>query len=108
MPTAMPLQVSPTEKMPKATFSQPYITIYVYEKDYLIPKLCMTRTFNLSSTQLGYQLVILLYTYMVVYGWLKVAFGIFCQAKLAVASFALAKLAVSIFCLGKTCRGGIF
>ena len=28
---------------------------------------------------------------MVIYGWLKVAFGIFCLAKLAVASFACAK-----------------
>ena len=28
-------QVLPRQKMPMATFSQPYITMYVYEKDYL-------------------------------------------------------------------------
>ena len=32
-------QVLPWQKMPMATFSQSYITMYVYEKDYLIPKL---------------------------------------------------------------------
>ena len=35
------LQVFPRQKMPMATFSQPYITMYVHEKDYLIPKLCI-------------------------------------------------------------------
>ena len=34
-------EVLPRQKMPMATFSQPYITIHVYEKDYLIPKLCI-------------------------------------------------------------------
>ena len=34
-------QVLPRQKMPMAIFSQPYITMYVYEKDYLIPKLCI-------------------------------------------------------------------
>ena len=29
----MPPQVLPRQKMPKTTFSQPYITIHVYEKD---------------------------------------------------------------------------
>ena len=29
----MPPQVLPRQQMPKATFSQPYISIYVYEKD---------------------------------------------------------------------------
>ena len=29
----MPLQVWPRQQMPKAIFSQPYITIYVYEKN---------------------------------------------------------------------------
>ena len=33
------VHVLPRQKMPKATDIQPYITIYVYEKDYLIPKL---------------------------------------------------------------------
>ena len=32
-------------------------TIYVYKKDKLMPKLCMTRTINLSNTQFRYQLV---------------------------------------------------
>ena len=36
-----PLQVLPRQQMPKATFSQPYITIHVYEKDSLIPNLCI-------------------------------------------------------------------
>ena len=30
-------------------------TIYVYEKDSLMHKLCMTRTINLSNTQFRYQ-----------------------------------------------------
>ena len=29
----MPPQVLPRQKMPKTSFSQPYITIHVYEKD---------------------------------------------------------------------------
>ena len=33
--------VFPGQKMPTATFSKPYITIYVHEKDQLIPKLCI-------------------------------------------------------------------
>ena len=40
-------QVLPWQKMPNATFSQPYVTICAYEKDQLIPKLCMT--INLSK-----------------------------------------------------------
>ena len=38
-----------------------------------MPKLCMTRTVNLSNTQLRYQLVF--------FGCLKVAFGICCPGK---------------------------
>ena len=34
-------QVFPRQKMPMATFSQPYFIMYVYEKDYLIPKMCI-------------------------------------------------------------------
>ena len=34
-------QVLPRQKMPMATFGQPYITMYVYEKDYLTPTLCI-------------------------------------------------------------------
>ena len=56
-------QVLPRQQMPKATFSQPYITIYVYEKDQWIPKLCMTRTINLSNTQFRYQLVFFVHIY---------------------------------------------
>ena len=29
----MPLQVLPGQQMPKATFRQPYITIYAYKRD---------------------------------------------------------------------------
>ena len=43
----------------------------------------MTRTNNLSNTQFGYQLVLFIH----IYGWLKVAFGIFYLGKLAVGSF---------------------
>ena len=51
-----------------------------------IPKLCMTRTNNLSNTQFRYQLVLFIH----IYGWLKVAFGIFYLGKLAVGIFWLA------------------
>ena len=34
-------QVLPGQKIPMATFSRPYITMYVYEKGYLTPKLCI-------------------------------------------------------------------
>ena len=43
-----------------------------------MPKLCMIRIINLSNTQFRYQLVFFTHIYMVIYGWLKVAFGIFC------------------------------
>ena len=66
---------------------QPIIS--VYEKVSLIPKLSMKRTINLSNTQFRYQLVF----FIDIYGWLKVAFGIFC----------LGKTCGGIFCLGKTC-----
>ena len=68
--------------MPKATFSQQYITIYVYEKDQLIPKLCVTRTINLSNTQFRYQLVFFAH----IYGW-----HLLPRQNLLLASFALAK-----------------
>ena len=38
-------------------------TIYVYEKDYFMLKLCVTRTINLSNTQFRYQLVFFVHTY---------------------------------------------
>ena len=70
----------PGQRMPTATFSQPYITIYVYEKDQLMPKLCIRQINCPGQTQFRHQLVFFIH----IYGWLKVAFG--------------------IFCLGKTCR----
>ena len=50
----------------------------------------MARTINLSNMQFRYQLVFFIH----IYGWLKIAFGIFC----------LDKTCGGIFCLGKTCR----
>ena len=50
----------------------------------------MKRTTNLSNTQFRYQLVFFIH----IYGWLKVAFGIFC----------LGKTCGGIFCLGKKNR----
>ena len=41
----------------------PQPTTYVYEQDWLIPKLCMTRTNNLSNTQFGYQIVFFIHIY---------------------------------------------
>ena len=76
-------QVLPRQKMPMATFSQPYITMYVYEKDYLIPKLCIRQIICPCHTQFKYQLVLFIH----IYGWLKVAFGIFFLGKLAVGIF---------------------
>ena len=61
-------QVLPRQKMPKATFSQPYICT---EKDKLMPKLCMTRTINLSNTQFSYQLVFFIH----IYGYIWLAEG---------------------------------
>ena len=58
----MPTVSLPRQKMPKAIFSQPYITIYVYEEESLISKLCMTRTINLSNRQFKYQLVFFVHT----------------------------------------------
>ena len=58
----------------------------------------MTRTMNLSNTQFRYQLVFFIHRYDYygyIYGWLQVAFGIFC----------LGKTCGFIYCLGKTsCR----
>ena len=49
----------------------------------------MTRTINLSNTQFRNQLVFL-YTFLVKYGWLKVAFGICCLGKACGGIFQLA------------------
>ena len=43
----------------------------MYEKDYLMPKLCMTRTINLSNTQFRYQLVFFVH----IYGYIWLAEG---------------------------------
>ena len=43
-------QVYPRQKMPTATFSQPYMCPYIlYEQDLLVLKLCMTRMINLCN-----------------------------------------------------------
>ena len=67
-----------------------------------MPKLCMTRTINLSNAQFKYQLVF----FMHIYGYIWLAEG------------CLGKTFGGIFCLGKTCqqhllprqnmRGGMF
>ena len=43
----------------------------MYEKDYLMPKLCMTRTINLSNTKFRYQLVFFVH----IYGYIWLADG---------------------------------
>ena len=52
----------------------------MYEKDKLIPKLCVTWTINYLIHNLGINLSFL-YTDKGKYGWLEVAFGIFCLGK---------------------------
>ena len=71
----MPLPSLPRQKMPKATFNQPYITINVYEK---------TKSYlNCVLDKLIVLVVVYVYAHGYIYGWLKVAIGICCLGKLA-------------------------
>ena len=63
--------------MPMANFSQPYITIFVYEKGLLIPKFCIA-SINCPFHTEFYLSIGLVHTHVWLhYDWLKVAFGIF-------------------------------
>ena len=82
----MPLRhVLPRQKMSTASFSQAKdaTASFSWAKDAngnLQPTInCVLHKLIVLFTQFRYQLVLSVHTYGYIYGWLKVAFGIFCR-----------------------------